>query len=181
MANSCLSDYTLKGIGYDCNANLAGVKKVYITYFDDATVSGATDYSAHTISAVTLSSGVTFFEYDFARNTSSLNSVLTKDEANGTRYYTHTLELVFNKLTAAKHLEVMALAAEKLAVIVVDNNGKKWYLGADAYVSGISTEAGTGASADDRNGYTVTLEGTSAYLPFEYVGEISSVPAPTTN
>lgn len=181
MATSCLSDYTLKGIGYDCNANLAGVKKVYITYFDDASVSGAIDYSAHTISAVTLSTGVTFFEYDFARNTSSLNSVLTKDEANGTRYYTNTLELVFNKLTAAKHLEVMALAAEKLAVIVVDNNGKKWYLGADAYVSGISTEAGTGASADDRNGYTVTLEGTSAYLPFEYTGEITSTPAPTTN
>jgi len=181
MANSCLSDYTLKGIGFDCNSNLAGIKKVYITYFDDADVSGAIDYSAHTISAVTLSTGVTFYEYDFARNTSSLNSTLTKDDANGTRYYTNTLELVFNKLTADKHLEVMALAAEKLAVIVVDNNGKKWYLGADAYVSGISTEAGTGASADDRNGYTVTIEGQSAYLPFEYTGEITSTPAPTVN
>ena len=31
-------------------------------------------------------------------------------------------------------------------------------------------DAGTGASADDRNGYEVTLEGTSAYLPFEYTG-----------
>jgi len=179
MANSCLSDYTLKGIGYDCNANLAGVKKVYLTYFDDVTV--APVYSAHTITAVTLSTGVTWYEYDFARNTSSLNSVLTKDEANGTRYYTNTLELVFNKLTADKHLEVMALAAEKLAAIVVDNNGKKWFLGADSYVSGVSTEAGTGAGADDRNGYTVTIEGTSAYLPFEYTGEINSTPAPTTN
>lgn len=182
MANSCLSDYTLKGIGFDCNANLAGVKKVYITYFDEAIVSGATDYDTHTISAVTfVNTGVSFYEYDFARNTSSLNSVLTKDEANGTRYYTNTLELQFNKLTSCKHLEVMALAAERLAVIVVDNNGKKWYLGADAYVSGVSAEAGTGTSADDRNGYTVTLEGTSAYLPFAYTGEIPSVPAPTTS
>ena len=56
MANSCLSDYTLVGIGYDCNPNLAGIKAVYITYFNDADVSGAIDYSAHTISAVTLSS-----------------------------------------------------------------------------------------------------------------------------
>ena len=54
MANSCLSDYTLKGIGFDCNANLAGVKKVYLTYYDDITVSP--DYSAHTISSVTFSS-----------------------------------------------------------------------------------------------------------------------------
>lgn len=182
MANSCLSDYTLKGIGFDCNANLAGIKKVYLTYFDDVTVTSAqTVMSAHTITGITLSSGVTFYEYEFARNTSSLNSVLTKDDANGTRYYTNTIELVFNKLTAAKHLEVMALAAERLAALVVDNNNKVWFLGFDGYISGVNTEAGTGASADDRNGYTVTIEGTSAYLPFEYTGEINFTPAPTTN
>lgn len=182
MANSCLSDYTLKGIGFDCNANLAGIKKVYLTYYDDVNVTSAqTIMSAHTITGITLSTGVTFFEYDFARNTSSLNSVLTKDDANGTRYYTNTLTLVFNKLTAPKHLEVMALAAEKLAAIVVDNNDKMWFLGYDAYVTGVSEEAGTGASADDRNGYSVTIEGTSAYLPFLYTGEIDSTPAPTDN
>lgn len=179
MANSCLNDYTLKGIGFDCNANLAGIKEVYLTYFDDATPTIVE--SAHTITAVTLSSGVTWFKYDFARNSSSLNSVLTKDDANGTRYYTNTLTLVFNKLTAMKHLEVMAMAAEKLAAIVVDNNGKMWYLGADAYVSGTAEEAGTGASADDRNGYNVTIEGTSAYLPFKFTGEINAADPPTDN
>lgn len=181
MANSCLSNYTLQGLAFDCNSNLAGIREVYITYFNDADATGAVDFSAHTISAVTLSSGVTFYPYDFARNSSSLTSTLTKDDSNGTRYYTHTITLVFNKLEARKHLEVMALAAEKLAVIVVDNNGKKWYVGYDNYVSGTATDAGTGASADDRNGYEVTLEGTSAYLPFEFTGEIVFTPAPTTN
>ena len=179
MANSCLSNYTLKGIGFDCNPNLAGIKNAWITYYND--ISGVTaDLESHQISAITLSSGVKWYSYEFARNTGSLNSVLTKDEANGTRYYTNTLELVFNKLTADKHLEVMALAAEKLAVIVEDMNGKKWFLGYDAYVSGTAEEAGTGASADDRNGYTVTIEGTSAYLPFEFVGTLDPIePAPT--
>ena len=97
---SCLSNYTLKGIGFDCNANLAGIRKVLITYWDNVTVTP--NYSAHTISAITLSSGAAWYQYEFARNTSSLNSVLTKDDANGTRYYTNTLELVFNKLTADK-------------------------------------------------------------------------------
>ena len=168
MATSCLSNYTLQGVAYDCNANLAGIKKIYLTYFDDATVNP--DYSAHTISAVTLASGVSWYEYNFARNTSSLNSVLTKDDSNGTRYYTNTIQLVFNKLQAYKHLEAMALSAEKLAALVYDNNGKAWYVGADAYISGTAEEIGTGASADDRNGYTITIEGTSAYLPFEYTG-----------
>ena len=171
MANSCLSDYTLKGIGFDCSANLAGVKEIYLTYYDDVTVTP--DYSAHTISAVTLSSGVSWYKYDVAVNTSSLNSVLTKSDENGSRFYTHTIELVFNKMTAEKHLEVMALAAEKLAAIVIDNNNKAWFVGADRFISGINTEAGTGASIDgDRNGYTVTLEGQSAYLPFEFTGTI---------
>lgn len=169
MAKSCLTDYTLSGIRFDCNANLAGIRKVYLTYYDDATPADP-DYSAHTISAITLSSGVSWYEYSFARNSSSLNSNLTKDDANGTRYYTNTLTLVFNKLTAHKHLEVMALAAEKLVALVEDNNGKVWYVGFDSYISGVSEEVGTGASADDRNGYNVTIEGTSAYLPFEFTG-----------
>lgn len=180
MASSCLTNFTLKGIGFDCNPNLAGIKNVYITYYDDLTIaSGAVDYTKHQVSAVTLSTGVNWYTYEFARNTSSLNSTLTKDEANGTRYYTNTVELMFNKLTADKHLEVMALAAEKLAMIVEDNNGKKWLLGVDSYVSGVAEEVGTGASADDRNGYTVTIEGTSAYLPFEFTGTIDPEPAPT--
>lgn len=180
MANSCLSNYTLTGIGFDCNPNLAGIKNVWITYFNDVTVDlTAAVLESHQISTITLASGVNWYTYEFARNTGSLNSTLTKDEANGTRYYTNTLELIFNKLTADKHLEVMALAAEKLAVIVEDNNGKKWFLGADAYVSGVSEEVGTGTSADDRNGYSVTIEGTSAYLPFEFTGTINPVPAPT--
>lgn len=170
MATSCLSNYTLQGVAFDCNANLAGIKNAWLSYFDDADVEGAIDYSAHTISAVTLSTGVTWYKYSFARNSSSLNSTLTKDDANGTRYYTNTLTLVFNKLEAQKHLEAMALAAEKLVALVEDNNGKVWFLGADSYVSGVSEEVGTGASADDRNGYNVTIEGTSGYLPFEYTG-----------
>lgn len=170
MANNCLTNYTLKGIPFDCNPLLAGISELWLTYFDSATP--AIVESSHTITAVTMATGVTFYKYSFAKNTSSLNSVLTKDDANGTRYYTNTIEVVFSKLEAAKHLEVMAMAAEKLAAIVKDNNGKYWYVGADAYVSGTATEAGTGASYDDRNGYTVTLEGTSAYLPFEFTGTI---------
>ena len=173
MANSCLTNYTLSGVAFDCNANLAGIKDVYLTYFDDVTAS--TVESAHTVTAITLSSGVAWYHYSFARNSSSLNSVLTKDDANGTRYYTNTITLVFNKLEAYKHLEAMALAAEKLAAIVIDNNGKRWYVGADAYVSGTAEEIGTGASADDRNGYNVTIEGTSAFLPFYLADDVTIV------
>lgn len=167
----CLTDYTLKGITFDCDPNLAGIKDLYITYYEGLELTA--DLSAHTIS--TIPTGVSWYRYSFAKNTSSLNSTLTKDDANGVRYYTNTISLVFSKLEAYKHLEVEAMAAEKLAAIVVDNNDKAWIVGYDSYVSASEEEAGTGASFDDRNGYSVTLEGTSAYLPFEYTGTLPTV------
>ena len=169
MATSCLSNYTLQGVAYDCNSNLAGIRNIWLSYYDDATAT--INESAHTAN-VTLASGVEWYKYSFARNTSSLNSTLTKDDSNGTRYYTNTLTLVFNKLDAQKHLEAMALSAEKLVALVEDNNGQVWFLGADSYVSGTAEEIGTGASADDRNGYSITIEGTSAFLPFEFSGTL---------
>lgn len=173
MAISCLNNYTLQGVPFDCNANLAGIRNVWLTYYDAVSVDlTEAVLSSHTISAITLSAGTEWYKYSFARNSSSLNSTLTKDDANGTRYYTNTLTLVFNKLEAQKHLEAMALSAEKLAALVEDNNGHVWFLGADSYVSGVSEEIGTGASADDRNGYNITIEGTSGYLPFEFTGAL---------
>lgn len=169
----CLSDYTLAGIPFDCNPNLAGIKDLYITYYDD--VEGKLSGNTETHTIATLPTGATWYRYSFAKNTSSLTSTLTKDDANGVRYYTNSIALVFSKLEASKHLEVMAMAAEKLAVLVVDNNDKKWIVGYDSYVSANEEEAATGASFDDRNGYSVTLEGTSAYLPFEYTGALPTV------
>ena len=34
----CLSDFTLKGIGLDCNPVLAGIKRVYLGYNDQFTI-----------------------------------------------------------------------------------------------------------------------------------------------
>lgn len=170
MPKSCLENYTLQGIKLDCNPLLAGIKRLWLTYYDDVTATP--DFDTHQVSAVTLSSGVTWYKYDFARDTSSLTSTLTKDDSNGTRYYTNTITVVFNKLEAQKHLEVMALAAEKLAAIVEDMNNTKWFVGYDGYISASASETTTGASSDDRNGYNVTLDGTSAYLPFEFTGTI---------
>ena len=174
---SCLN-YALKGIASSCQPGLAGVKEVYLTYADDISAVTRVD-SAHTVTAIVFNDTAgTFYRYAFANNTASLNSVLTKND-NGGIYYTHTLTMSFNKMTAQKHLEVEAMAAENLKAIVVDNNDKAWFLSVDKYITGTATEAGTGQNVDDRNGYDVTLEGQSAYLPFEYTGDIVAADYPT--
>lgn len=165
---SCISNYTLDGILADCNPNLAGIQEAWLGYYGDFDVT--VDTSAQTVSAITAFTGATdghFHHYTFAKNTGSLTSTLTKDEANGTRYWTNAVALQFNKLEAKKHLEVQAMAAEQLVGIIKDNNGKYWFVGYDGYLSSADANAQTGASYDDMNGYTVTMNAMSAYLPFE--------------
>lgn len=161
---ACLQ--TLNGIAQDCSVNLAGIKKVYLANFDDVD-SVTIDADTHTISAISMTTGAKFYGYNFAKQTGSLTSTMTKNEQNGTRYYTNELALVFNKLEAQKHLEIEALGAGQLASIVEDNNGKAWYVGYDMYLSATANTAQTGTSVDDLSGYNTTLSAQSAYLPFE--------------
>lgn len=160
---ACLG--TLKGIGRTCKASLAGVKEVYIADFDHVKVVYNED--GMTITSITLDSGNKFYTYKITKQSSGLTSSLTKDEAAGTHYYINEVSLQFTKMEADKHLEISALAKGQVAVIVLDNNNKYWYVGADSYASATETTAQTGTSFDDINGYNITLQSMSGYLPFE--------------
>ena len=164
----CLSDFTLKGIALDCNPVLAGIKRVYLGYNDQFTITPDAKTQTATIAAKDGAEATAkLYAYDIVANTGGLTSTITKNEQNGTRYYTNTIAMQFNRLEAAKHLEVQAMAAEALVAIVETNDGKYWVVGADSYLSATESNVQTGSSFDDLNGYTISLAARSAYLPFE--------------
>ena len=164
----CLSNFTLKGIQLDCNPVLAGIKRVYLGYNDQLTITPNTETHTATIAAKDgAESTAKLYPYDVVANTGGLTSTITKNEQNGTRYYTNTIAMQFNRLEAKKHLEVQAMAAEALVAIVETNDGKYWVVGADSYLSATESNVQTGSSFDDLNGYTISLAARSAYLPFE--------------
>ena len=164
----CLSNFTLKGIKLDCNPVLAGIKRVYLGYNDQLTISTDAATQTATIAAKEgASSTAKLYPYDVVANTGGLTSTITKNEQNGTRYYTNTIAMQFTRLEADKHLEVQAMAAEALVAIVETNDGKYWVVGADSYLSATEANVQTGSSFDDLNGYTISLAARSAYLPFE--------------
>lgn len=157
----------LKGLPQStCETNLAGIKKAYIANFENVSAVTA-DLTGYTISSIVMSGSTKFYAYNFAKQTGSLTSTLTKDEANGVRYYLNEAAFQFNKMEAKKHLEMSALGADPTAVIILDNNGKYWFLGYDSYCSATDQVSQTGVSFDELNGYTLTLQQQSAYLPFE--------------
>lgn len=158
---------TLTGIALDCGTNLSGIKAIYLA--NDASVGNVT-VSEGEISAIDASAG-TFKKYVPAKNTGSLTKTLTKDESTGVMYYTNEAVAQFNKMETAKRTEIANIDRGQFKAIVLDNNGKYWFLGYNNYVSATAVTGQTGAGLDEGNFYTLTLTDISAELPYEVQSE----------
>ena len=154
---------TLMGIALDCVTNLSGIKAIYLA--NDASVGNVT-VSEEQITTIDASAG-TFYEYIPAKNTGSLTKTLTKDESTGVMYYTNEVVAQFNKMETKKRTELSNIDRGQFKAIVLDSNGKYWFLGYDNYVSASAVTGQTGAGLDDGNFYTLTLTDISAELPYE--------------
>lgn len=155
---------TLSGLAKDCSANRGGIVEVYIANHADVTGVTVTDGK---ISAITMDTGKKFKAYAFSKNTGNLTSTYTIDTASGVRYVTSDLLLQFNRMETTKRVEITALALGDLAVICKDANGTYFYLGKDEPVNASAGDGQTGTARSDANRYTITLEDTSAEMPFE--------------
>ena len=159
---------TLTGIALDCGTNLSGIKAIYLA--NDASVGDVTA-SEGEISAIDASAG-SFKKYVPAKNTGSLTKTLTKDESTGVMYYTNEAVAQFNRMETAKRTEIANIDRGQFKAIVLDNNGKYWFLGKDNYVSATAVTGQTGAGLDDGNFYTLTLTDISTELPYEVKSEV---------
>ena len=177
MAFDCTS-IALTRITMDCAPSIGGIKKVFLALYSDIdTVTKAADDAASNggfITAITLKSGAKWHEYQFRNNTGSLTSTLNVNDETGNVYVTSELALVFGRMENAKRIEMTALAIGQVAAVVLDSNGKYWYLGFDDYVSASAGTGETGTSKDDRNAYTLTLSTDSVDWPYELSAEAAA-------
>ena len=155
---------TLSGLAKDCSANMGGIVEAMIANFDDVTAKTVTSGK---ISAITMASGAKFKKYDFAKNTGSLTSNYTFDQAAGVKFVTSDLLLQFNRMETTKRVEISALALADLVIIVKDANGKYWFLGFDEPVTASAGDGQTGTARSDSNRYTITLQDNSLEMPYE--------------
>lgn len=155
---------TLSGLVRDCNPSMGGIVEALIANSIDVSEVTITD---NEVSAITMAQSAKFKRYAFARNTGSLSSNYTIDQATGVRYVASDLVLQFNRMETAKRVEISALAQNDLVVIVKDANGKYWYLGYDEPVNATAGDGLTGTARADRNGYSITLQDNSHEMPYE--------------
>lgn len=156
----------LNGIAADCQTNVGGVREVYIANYGD--VSAVTlDETSNMIKTITMADSAKFKKYAFKKNTSSMTSTLNVDPANGINFVQTDLSLVFAKQETVKRMEIAKLSLGELRVIVLDANGKYWFLGKEEFVSATAGTAETGTNRQDGNKYSITLTDYSASYPYE--------------
>ena len=156
----------LNGIAADCRANVGGVREVYIANYSDVTAIEVDD-SSNMIKTITMADSAKFKKYAFKKNTSSMTSTLNVDPANGVNFVQTDLALVFAKQETVKRMEIAKLSLGELRVIVLDANGKYWFLGQEEFVSATAGTAETGVNRTDGNKYTITLTDYSSSYPYE--------------
>ena len=156
----------LNGIAADCQTNVGGVREVYIANYSDVTAVEIDD-SSNMIKTITMADSAKFKKYAFKKNTSSMTSTLNVDPANGVNFVQTDLALVFAKQETVKRMEIAKLSLGELRVIVLDANGKYWFLGQEEFVSATAGTAETGTNRTDGNRYSITLTDYSSSYPYE--------------
>lgn len=154
----------MSGLVKDCSPSMGGITEVLLANRED--VSAVTAESGK-VTEITMASSAKFKRYTFARNTGSMTSTYTIDQASGVKYVTTDLLLQFNRMETAKRVEISALAVNDLVAIVKDANGIYWYLGYDEPVNASAGDGQTGTARGDANRYTITLQDNSKEMPME--------------
>ena len=158
MACSC-TNQTIAGLCKDCEGSLGGIVTVYLANYEEnifTVTSGA-------VSAV--KSAVTFYEYQFRKNTGSMTSTLNIDPANGVNFVSTDLNLIFSRMETKKRIEMAALSVGQLAGIVKDANGKYYALGVSEPLEASAGDGQTGTARTDGNRYSITLTDNQESFP----------------
>ena len=158
MACSC-TNQTISGLCRDCEGSLGGIVSVYLANYKEnifTVTSGA-------VSAV--DSAVSFYEYQFRKNTGSMTSTLNIDPANGVNFVQTDLVMLFSRMETKKRIEMAALSVGQLAGIVKDANGKYYALGVSEPLEASAGDGQTGTARTDGNRYSITLTDNQESFP----------------
>lgn len=152
------------GIAKGCERNKGGIKKIYITDFEN--IQGLSLSSpGDEISTITMASGTVFYEYGFNKNSSTFQEDVTGDQGTGTQLNTQTVTLVLARREKTKRDNLQLFFGFKaVAVIVQDANDLYWLLGEDNGLVMTQNTSVSGTSASDANNYTITLVGEESDL-----------------
>jgi len=161
-----------QGYNVDCRDSVGGIKELYISELDNIT--GTTGSASGNITAVTMTTGSQFRKYqlDANMNPADWDEQIQANSQNGSLFYEQSLNLKLRKMQATLRNEIRLLAQNRLAVIVLDRNGKYWLLGLNNGLEIQPSKSGSGSGMGDFNGYQLVFKGMEELPACEVTGTL---------
>jgi hypothetical protein len=151
MANCELSI----GFDLDCKDGVGGVKKIVLTDWNTVNVNSVTIDASEIVTA--LPSATDLYTYELPTQTASFEETINFNRDNGTVFYTQTVNVMLQKLSSAKRLELQSVATTRVVVFVNDANDNWWAVGLENGADLSTATAATGATFGDAQGYTLAF------------------------
>jgi len=139
-----------------CKTSVGGLKAVYI--INENAITGVTYDATDTDAIATVTGSPSAYKYDL-KGSSSFEQTINSSRANGTTFFTQTINLSLKSITAKDLKQIKLLAYGRPKVIVEDNNGKFFLTGLK---NGMEVTGGTivtGTAMGDLSGFTLTITG----------------------
>ncbi len=164
-----------KGRGLDCNRSAGGVKAVYFAIGDTTKVTQSwTGATAGTVTDVAMGA-TSLYKYSLPKGTATCTDTIVGSQENGTIYYTPTIQILLNTITALDQNEIRLLGQTQTVIFVEMNavyNSNQHNvivcLGPENWMTLDAGTSGSGTAWGDRNGYDLTFGGMES-LPMSVV------------
>ena len=162
------------GILLECKDGIGGIKQIVLTQWY-SNVSFIFDGTTEVVDEITGIDAGDLYTYELPTQTGSFEETINFNRDAGTIFYTQTVNVMLNKLTAAKRLELQNVATSRVIVFVEDTNGNWWAVGYE-YGADLSTAtAATGTTLGDANGYTLAFTHEAAVRAYKLSGSPASL------
>jgi hypothetical protein len=161
------------GFTLDCKDGIGGIKQIVLV--DKTEVTSFTLDANEIVTAINGPASGDLYTYELPTQTGSFEETINFNRDNGTVFYTQTVNVMLQKLSSAKRLELQNVATARVIVFVEDTNGNWWAVGYE-YGADLSTStAGTGAVLGDMNGYTLAFVHEAAKRAYKLSGSPVSI------
>lgn len=145
-----------KGFPLDCKDAVGGVVEIKIKAFSTTNIA---DFVPQTDGSVTIAaaSETGWYKYELNKEDGTLEEKLIAPVANRTVSYEQTLKFSLFNLSKDKQTELRLVAQNRLWIAVKTASGTCWLLGYNLGADLVESNATSGKSLQDKNGYELTF------------------------
>jgi len=144
------------GFNLECKDAIGGIKKIVLTQWNSS-VDFVFDGATEVVEEIVGVSDNELFTYQLPTQTGSFEETINFNRDAGTIFYTQTVNIMLNKLSAPKRLELQGVATTRVIVFVNDTNDNWWAVGYEFGADLSTATAGTGTVLGDMNGFTLAF------------------------